>query len=175
MAKIKDDLIVRSGDLGYRITVTPSLLQEARPGSDIELYLYEAARENAIELYGMKSIDELDLFESLLSVSGVGPKSALAILGLSSANALRSAIARGETDTLTKVSGIGRKTAERIILELRNKIGDLGIEASSGGSDEIAALMSLGYSAVQARDALTRVDASVTDSSERIKQALKNI
>lgn len=174
MAKLKDDLIIRSGDLGYRVTVTPSLLQEARPGSDIELYIYEAARENAIELYGMKSLDELDLFESLLGVSGVGPKSALAILGLSSANDLRSAIASGQADTLTKVSGIGQKTAERIILELKSKVGSVS-GLSGQGSDEIAALMSLGYSAVQARDALTRVDASVTDSSERIKQALKNI
>ncbi len=177
IAKLKDDLIIRSGDLGYRVTVTPLVLAEAKPGSEIELYLHEAARENAIEHYGVKTLDELDLYESLLSVSGVGPKSALAFLSLSSASALRSAIARGEADTLTKVSGIGRKTAERVILELKNKVGDIGVSATEvgGGSDELQALVSLGYSAVQARDALSKVDSKIVDSSERIKAALKNI
>lgn len=176
MAKLKDDLIIRVGDLGYRITVTPIVLAEAKVGTDLELYLHEAARENSIEHYGVKTLDELDLFESLISVSGVGPKSGLAILGLAPTASLRSAIARGEADTLTKVSGIGRKTAERVILELRNKVGDITVSGESvGGSDELDALMALGYSAPQARDALARVDGSITDSGERIKQALKNI
>lgn len=176
IAKIKDDLIIESGDLGYRISVTPALLAEVKPGIEIELYLHEAARENSIEHYGMKTLDELDLFESLLSVSGVGPKSALAFLSLSSVASLRSAIAHGEADKLTQVSGIGRKTAERVILELKNKVGDISISDNEvGGSDEIAALIALGYSATQARDALAKVDASVVDSGERIRQALKNI
>jgi Holliday junction DNA helicase RuvA len=176
IAKIKDDLVVRTGELGYRITVTPAVLAEAQPGTDIELFLHEAARENAIEHYGMKSLDELDLFESLLSVSGVGPKSALAFLSLSSTPALRSAIARGDADMLTQVSGIGRKTAERVILELKNKVGDINVSGSEvGGSDEVQALIALGYPASQARDALSRVDASITDSGQRIKEALKHI
>ncbi len=176
IAKLKDDLIVRSGELGYRITVTPLLLSEAKPGGEIELYLHEAARENAIEHYGMKTLDELDLFESLLSVSGVGPKSALAFLSLSSVSSLRAAIARGDADMLTQVSGIGRKTAERVILELKNKVGDISVrENEVGGSEELQALMSLGYSATQARDALSRVDASISDSGARIKEALKHI
>ncbi|MCX6793199.1 MAG: Holliday junction branch migration protein RuvA [Candidatus Falkowbacteria bacterium] len=177
ISKLKDDLIIRVGDLGYRITVTPIVFAETKIDADIELYLHEAARENSIEHYGVKTLDELDLFESLISVSGVGPKSGLAILGLAPAAALRSAISRGEADTLTKVSGIGRKTAERVILELRNKMGSISEAGviSSGGSDELDALMALGYSAPQARDALAKVDATITDSGERIKQALKNI
>ncbi len=176
IGKIKDDLIIKVGDLGYRVTVTPVILTEAKNDTDIELFLYEAARENSIEHYGMKTLEDLDLFAALLSVSGVGPKSALAILGLAPATTLRSAIAKGEVDSLTKVSGIGRKTAERIILELRSKVSDLGLDYSAtGGSDEVEALMALGYSAPQARDALAKVDSTITDSGERIKQALKNI
>jgi Holliday junction DNA helicase RuvA len=177
IAKLKDDLIIQVGDLGYRITVTPIVLAESKPGTEITLYLHEAARENSIEHYGVKTLDELDLFESLLSVSGVGPKSGLAIIGLSPVSSLRSAISSGQVDTLTKVSGIGRKTAERIILELRNKMGIINStgDVSSYGSDEVEALIALGYSAPQARDALSRVDATITDSMERIKQALKNI
>lgn len=176
IAKLKDDLVIRTGDLGYRITVTPLVLSEVKPGSEIELYLHEAARENSIEHYGVKTLDELDLFESLLSVSGVGPKSALAFLSLSSTASLRSAIAHGEADTLTQVSGIGRKTAERVILELKNKVGDISVTNNEvGGSDEIAALMALGYSANQSRDALSRVDGSISDSGQRVKEALKHI
>ncbi len=176
IAKVKDDLIIETGNIGYRISVSPLLLQEAIPGSEIELYLHETARENAIELYGFKNLDELDLFESLLSVCGVGPKSALALLGLSTSASIRQAISRGEADTLTKVSGVGRKTAERIILELRSKIGVLpSVEGGHTGVDDVDALVSLGYSATQARDALNKVDGSITDSSERVRQALKNI
>ena len=176
IAKLKDDLVIRTGDVGYRITVTPMVLAEAKINTDIELYLHEAARENSIEHYGVKTLDELDLFESLLSVSGVGPKSALAILGLSSTASLRSAIARGEVDTLTQVSGVGRKTAERVILELKSKVGDINVTGGEvGGSDEIQALITLGYSATQARDALAKVDSSISDSGERVKAALKNI
>ncbi len=176
IAKLKDDLVIKIGDLGYRITVTPIVLAESQINTDIELYLHEAARENSIEHYGVKTLDELDLFESLLSVSGVGPKSALAILGVASTAGLRSAIAHGEVDTLTQVSGVGRKTAERVILELKSKVGDISIVGGEvGGSDEIQALVSLGYSAAQARDALSKVDSAITDSGERVKQALKNI
>jgi len=176
IAKVKDDLVIKTGDLGYRISVSPLIFAETMVGSEIQLFLHEQARENAIELYGFKNLDELDLFESLLSVSGVGPKSALAILGLSSAAAVRQAISRGEADTLTKVSGVGRKTAERIILDLRNKVGSLAVDNEvSGGSDEVNALMALGYSAMQAREALAKVDGKITDSGERVKAALKNI
>lgn len=176
ISKLKDDLIIRVGDLGYRVTVTPIVLAEAKVNTEVEFYLHEAARENSIEHYGVKTLDELDLFEALLSVSGVGPKSGLAIIGLAPVKTLRQAIASGEVDTLTKVSGIGRKTAERIILELRSKVGDISVSGEVvGGSDEVEALMALGYGAPQARDALSRVDATITDSTERIKQALKNI
>ncbi len=175
LAKTEDYLIVDVHDIGYQVFVTSAQRLEAVTSQPIEVYLYQVVREDASDLYGFKKLEELQLFEKLLSVSGVGPKSALAIIGLAPADAIRQAIERGEVDVLTKVSGIGRKTAERIVLELRGKLPeDLGA-ADSGLAAEIEALVSLGYSATQARDALRSVDPSITDSGERIKAALKHI
>ena len=121
------------------------------------------------------------MFELLLSISGIGPKSALGVLAISSVEDIKESISRGDSALLTKVSGIGRKTAERVVLELREKIGhikDSGLEDGQGGlvsGDEIDALMALGYSMPQSRDALRNVDPKTKDSGERIKEALKNL
>jgi len=174
LLKTEDYLIVDVHDIGYRVFVTKACLLETIKGETIELFLYQHVREDASDLYGFKVATELGLFEKLLSVSGVGPKSALAIIGLAPAEAILEAIARGDDGMLTKVSGIGGKTAQRIILELRGKLDHLA-DGGGGRSDEIEALVSLGYSAAQAREALNRVDTTITDSGERIKAALKQI
>ncbi len=175
LAKTDDHLIIDVHDLGYRVGVTKAYLLEAKKGETIELFLYQHIREDASDLYGFKTLEELELFEKLISVSGVGPKSASAIIGLAPASALRQAIAAGDESMLTKVSGIGGRTAQRVILELRGKMGELDLSAGGGRADEIEALVSLGYSGQQAREALQKVDAEITDSGERIKQALKFI
>lgn len=172
LAKSGDYLIVETHDLGYRIFVTKGLLNESHPGQKIELFLYQHIREDASDLYGFKKQEELELFQLLLSVSGVGPKSASAIIDLAPVEALQQAIASGDDAMLTKVSGIGGKTAQRVILELRGKLSHIESSASGRG-EEIEALVSLGYSTVQAREALQKVDASINDSGERIRQALK--
>jgi Holliday junction DNA helicase RuvA len=174
LIKSMDNLLVDVHDLGYRVYVTKTCLSDTKKNEAIELFLYQHIREDSSDLFGFKTSDELELFEKLISVSGVGPKSGLAILSLAPADSIRQAIAQGDDGMLTKVSGIGGKTAQRIILELRGKLDHLGSEGSERG-EEIEALISLGYSSNQAREALNRIDNSITDSAERIRQALKNI
>jgi Holliday junction DNA helicase RuvA len=150
-------------------------------GQEIEVYTHQHVREDALDLYGFRSLEEMEFFELLLSVSGIGPKSALGVLAVASIDDIKESIVRGDSELLTKVSGIGRKTAERVVLELKEKIGRLtsiigekGDVISSNG-DEIDALMVLGYSMQQARDALRKVGSEIKDSGERIREALKKI
>lgn len=174
LVKSMDYLLVDVHDLGYRVYVTKTCLSETKKNESIELFLYQHIREDSSDLFGFTTSDELELFEKLISVSGVGPRSGVAILSLAPADSIRQAIAQGDDGMLTKVSGIGGKTAQRIILELRGKLDHLGNEGSDR-SEEIEALVSLGYSSNQAREALNRIDNSITDSAERIRHALKNI
>ncbi len=173
-------LIVEVNNIGYKVFVNQNLLNQIKVGNQIELYTHQYVREDFLDLYGFISQDELEMFELLLSVSGVGPKSALGVLSVASINDLKRTIAAGDPSLLVKVSGIGKKTAERIVLELREKVDSFvdrkkmsNTYNTVASSDEIDALMALGYSLSQAREALSRVDPSVKDSGERIKQALR--
>jgi len=174
-------VITEVNNIGYQVFVTPLLYAELAAGQTAEFYTHQYVREDALNLYGFKSIAELGLFELLLAISGIGPRSALAVLSIASASDIKESIARGDPALLTKVSGIGRKTAERVVLELREKIGKLGFgdgrpgAGHLGSSDEIDALMALGYSLAQAREALNGVDGKIKDSGERIRQALKRL
>jgi Holliday junction DNA helicase RuvA len=147
----------------------------SREGSEIMLWTHLAVRETALDLYGFKHREELSLFELLVSVSGIGPKSALAILSMASVETLRSAIASGDTSYLTKVSGIGRKTAQKIVLELKEKVGDAGDVDLRGAADAVEVLRSLGYSQQESRDAIQQVDPEISSTGERVKSALKII
>lgn len=170
-------------DIGYKVFANSSVMSEVIEGQVSELYIHQHIREDAMDLYGFRDLGELEMFELLLSISGVGPKSAMGVLAVGRAGDVRESIARGDSSLLTKVSGIGKKTAERIVLELREKVGKMVMSAQlnvdggliSANSDEIDALMALGYSAQQARDALNRVDLAITDSRTRIKEALKGL
>jgi holliday junction DNA helicase RuvA len=171
-------IILNVGGVGYKVFVTPDTLSACLEQKEISLKVYTAVRENAIDLYGFLSAEEKSFFELLLDVSGVGPKSALSILGLASTDALKRAIASGDLNYLNKVSGIGRKTAEKIIVELRDKLkiykseeGQLGLDRDE--NDIIEALKSLGYTQNQARDALKKVPSSIEGTNARIKEALK--
>lgn len=180
--KHKNYLIIEVANVGYQVFVNQSLFAEFTAGQAVELYTHQYIKEDALDLYGFKNLEELEMFELLLSISGVGPKSALGILSVASTEELKVTIARGDSSILTKVSGVGRKTAERIVLELRDKVASIGTgEMIVGGgtaaglaqADEIDALMALGYSLQQARDALREVDPALSNSSERIRAALK--
>jgi len=176
LVKREHYIIVVVNGLGYKIFVAPKLIQELSVQAD--LYLYQQVKEDGTALFGFKTVSELEFFELLLTISGIGPKSALGILSLAKIDEIKEAIALGNADLLTTVSGIGRKTAERLVMELKNKVSHL-VSGDSLGADargeELEALVSLGYSLSQAREALNKIDASITDSGERIREALKNI
>jgi Holliday junction DNA helicase RuvA len=173
-------IIVETNNVGYQVFVNPVMFADLDMGQEIEIYTHQYVREDALDLYGFKSLEDLEMFELLLSISGIGPKSALGVLSIASVGDIKDSISRGDSALLTKVSGIGRKTAERVVLELREKIGGLGLgtgnlESGSVSGDEIDALMALGYSMQQARDALRSVNPEIKDSGERIKSALKKL
>lgn len=168
--------ILSTGGVGYKIASTREALAELKAGERAALWTHLAVRENSLDLYGFRSEDELHFFELLLTVSSVGPKSALAILDLAPVETLRSAIALGNAQYLTKVSGVGRKTAEKIVLELREKVGaGAGVvdAALQGDEDALEAMRALGYTLHEARDALRKVPHEVHGGSERLRAALK--
>ena len=168
--------IISAGSVGYKVFATRELLLTLKQDAEASVWTHLAVRESILDLYGFVSEEELRLFELLLTVSGIGPKSALAILDIASVETLRSAIAAGNASYLTKVSGIGKKTAEKIVLELRDKVGASqgGSEASLRGDEEaLEAMRALGYSQGEARDALRKVPQEIERSSERLREALR--
>lgn len=188
--KTEKFLIVETNGVGYKINVSPDVLSKTktRPNGrglsvgretdgEIMLWVHTHVREDVLDLYGFLNLEELEFFEMLLNVSGIGPRSALAILGIASIETLRKAIGTGDTSYLTKISGIGRKTAEKIVIELRDKVADKNMSEKGGSSlrdelDALEALKSLGYSQNEAREALKKVSAD-TDTNTKIREALK--
>ena len=169
-------VILSAGGVGYKVAATRETLARLKKGESAALWTHLAVREDILDLYGFSSEEELGLFQMLLTVSGIGPKSALAILDIASPETLRSAISAGKAEYLTKVSGIGKKTADKIILELRDKIGAgtaAHTAALKGDEEALEAMRSLGYSQAEAREALRKVPSAVEKSSERLRQALK--
>lgn len=158
--------------IGYRVGVTPGVLAMVKAGDTLFLYIHEVIREDAHDLYGFTSSADLQLFLRLLSVSGVGPKVANTLLSIGTADAVRQAIMQGDVDTLTSVPGVGKKTAQKIVLDLR---GQLAEEQTVTGTDAevLGALQSLGYSLADAREALKHVSADVQNVSDKLRAALK--
>ena len=180
--KETDYIILKVDNIGYQVFLSELMLSKLNIGDEIEIFTHQYVREDALDLYGFKTLDELNLFKLLISISGVGPKSALGIMSIANVGEICQSIEKGDVYLLTKVSGIGKKTAERIVLELREKISNTIKNFKSGNGEpasflgeEIDALVGLGYSLSQARDALRNVDPQIKDSGERIRQALKNL
>lgn len=169
-------VIIDVGGVGYKVFTTTDTALDAIPGSPIFLWTYLSVRENALDLFGFGSREILDVFELLIGISGIGPKTALGILNVATPEMLRQAVANDDTSYLTKVSGIGKKNAEKIVLELRDKLttttADFAPNLKSEG-DVLAVLVSLGYSEREARDAAKKVSKDIVGTSERVKQALK--
>ncbi len=173
-----DHVLVEIGGIGYRVAVASALLARLRPGSDAHLYIHHLVREDQQALFGFGSAEELAFFELLLTVTGVGPRLALAITAAHPVTRLQMAIVTDDVDMLTSVSGVGRKTAQRIILELKEKIHAAGIAAGAAGpadSDVVAALESLGYSTTEARRAAGAVAGGDGGLDARIKAALQEL
>jgi len=172
--KTEKFLIVETGGVGYKISVSPdTFLKINKSGENIFLWIHTHVREDSLDLYGFLEREELGFFEMLINVSGIGPKGALGILGIASIETLKKAISTSDTAYLTKVSGIGRKTAEKIIIELRDKMGEEKIGTSLQGElDALEALVSLGYSQSEAREAIKKIPQE-SDTNTKIKAALK--
>ena len=171
-------LIVDVSGVGYKLYITTDNITSSGLGDHASFWVHTAVRENSIDLYGFKNINEMSFFELLLDVSGIGPRSALSILTIAPIDTLKRAIAMGDTGYLNKVSGIGKKTAEKIIIELRDKLQIYKNDDDTPGllrdeSDIIEALKSLGYSQNEARDALKKVTPDTIGMNARIKEALK--
>lgn len=174
----KDSLVVNAGNIGLRVYVPAATRDTASAGKLVDLFTHLHIRENEWTLYGFAAQDELELFELLLGVSGIGARTALAVLSAATPDQLRAAIAHEQTDVLTRVPGIGAKTAKSIIFHLKDKVGIVtrGAEIaylSDADTEVIAALTGLGYSVVEAQTALASLprDAS-QDVEERIRLAL---
>ena len=173
-------LAVEAGGIGFKIFVSGQTVRRAGAiGADVKFFTHFHIREDAMELYGFLSGQELSFFELLISVSGVGPKSALSIIDIADLEELSAAIQEGRPDLLTKASGIGRKTAERIIVELRNKVNSARagavVEKMETDADLIEALSNLGYRREEARAALAKVPKEVAGVEGRLRAALNEL
>lgn len=171
-------VVVEVGGAGLKVSVNDRFLSRLpAAGGEVFLYSHLHVREDALELYGFASPEELNLFELLNSVAGVGPKSALAILNLAEYKNIAAAIKENRPDVLTRASGIGRKTAERIVLELRNRVAaelsQAALSKMETDADLAETLVGLGYRRDDARAALQKVPAEAKDISARLKEALK--
>ncbi len=175
--KEKDFTVVVTGDIGYKVFVVERDLFKLQIGDVAEFFTYHYIREDDMRLYGFTSRRDQEMFELLFSVTGIGPKSAMGILNAATTDSIAAAIGQSDTSLLTKVSGVGKRTAERVILELAGKVEQFGVEVKSteGLSDAIEGLMSLGYSRGQALEALKNVPENITDPAEKIRQALKSL
>jgi Holliday junction DNA helicase RuvA len=173
-----DYALIDVGGLGYRIVAGPSLLARLRPGSQASVFTHHLVREDQQALFGFASLDELGFFEQLMTVTQVGPRLALAIISAHPVTKLQLAIINDDVDVFTSVSGVGRKTAQRIILELKEKVHAAGLAAGGGGatdSDVVAALESLGYTSAEARKAAGAVAGTDGALDARIKEALQEL
>lgn len=172
-----DGVLLDVGGVGYRLAVLPTLLAETKVGKTTTLVTYLHVRENDLALYGFAEKAELTLFHLLLAVPGVGPKSAMAILSIAPVEVLVRAISSGEAALLTKVSGVGRKTAERIVVELKTRLErehpSLLGQGGTPHADVIEALVALGYSLNQAREAVRNLPKDTQSVEGGVKAALQ--
>lgn len=180
-----DALVIEVGGIGYRVFAAPAILATAVPGGKLKLHTYHLVREDQQALYGFRNAEELGFFNLLLTVTGVGPKVALAIVGSRATADLQLAIMTGDQAVLVAIPGIGKKLAERVIFELKEKVAAAGVAAANsvGGlgaaeSEVVAALQALGYSLGEARDAsrLALADTTIGGTLEdRVKAALRTL
>jgi Holliday junction DNA helicase RuvA len=170
-------VVVETGGVGMKLFASKQTVEALPPiGTEVKFFCHLHVREDALDLFGFTSPEELEFFEMLISVSGVGPKSALSILDIAQLDELSAAIKEGRPDLLTRAAGIGRKTAERVIIELRTKVSSSKsgavVEKMQTDSDLVEALMSLGYHRDQARAALAKVAETVVGTEDRLRAAL---
>jgi Holliday junction DNA helicase RuvA len=181
-----DSLVLEVGGLGYRVFAAPAVLATVEPGKRLKLHTHHIVREDLQALYGFRTADELGFFGLLLTVAGVGPKVALGIVGSRPVADLQLAILAGDEAALTSISGVGKRLAGRIILELREKVVAAGAAAVADGprgthgpteGEVVAALQALGYTLAEAREAARAASAAQPSATleDRVKAALRAI
>ena len=166
--------LLEVGGVGYRLRPSVALLMSLHVAEDAFVYIHDHVREDAHDLFAFSSHEELELFEKLLSISGVGPKVALTLLSIGSVEQVRRAILAGDIPTLTSVPGVGGKTAQKIILELKGQLVEEPTEMV-GDREVLEVLMALGYSSSRARQVVQVLDPTLTDTSDRVREALKHL
>lgn len=179
--KIGEIVVLEAGGVGYGVLMTAEDYGALKIGDKQKLYVYEHIRESAHDLYGFCTLDTKLLFEQLLSANGVGPKMALSILSVGTNSEVRIAIANGDTKLIQTANGVGKRVAERVVIELKDKVGvvspdgsitDILSSTTLPKDEAFEALLALGFSAQDATTALSKVDAKLP-TEERVKQALK--
>ena len=172
-----NSLVVDVSGVGYKVLVNTETAIEVTLSSPVFLWTHLVVRETSLELFGFLDKENLDTFELLITISGIGPRTALNILNVATPAMLRQAVSSADTTYLTRVSGIGKKNAEKIVLELKDKLKvaseDMMDTRSEG--DAMEALVSLGYSERDSRTALKKVPKNIEGAAERVKHALKNL
>ena len=179
-------VIETNSGIGFSMMIPANCpLYKHYEGEEVKAYTYMAVREDDISLYGFSSTDELELYTKLISVSGVGAKVGIAIMSIMPVDQLKHAIASGDAKTIATANGVGKKTAERVIIDLKDKVGDADISGSgiaavtatitSERSEAVSALMSLGYSKTEADQAVGAVKDENLTAEQYIKLALKNM
>ena len=178
MFKGERHIILSIGGIGYKIFAATQTLKNLNQDDTVKLWTHLHVKEDALELYGFLHRAELEFFDLLISISGIGPKSALGVLSVAPVDTLKRAISSGDTSYLTKVSGIGGKTAGKIVLELKDKLG-FGVASLVGeelqdDADIMEALISLGYAQKDARDMIQKIPKDIKGREKRLKEALKS-
>jgi Holliday junction DNA helicase RuvA len=179
--KLLDVVVLDIRGIGYGVYMTLDDQGHVNTGQNAKLYIYEHIREQSHDLFGFLSLDTKSLFEQLLGVNGVGPKMALNVLSIGSSGEVRQAIASGDTKSIQRANGVGKRVAERIVVDLKDKVGLIGVDLQTTGllqgsnmpiqDEAIEALIALGYSLADASVALQKI-ATDLPTEERIKQAL---
>lgn len=180
-----DYIVIDNNDIGYYISTSLSTLNKVSEGEKVTIQIYMHVREDIVALYGFLTQDEIELFKKLITVNGVGPKAGLSVLSTYEANTVKEIILKDDTTRMSKVPGIGKKTASKIILELKDKVGTLeGLvveeeisisKIDSEASDVLNALTALGFNYNEAKSILEKIDFTGKTENEIIKEALKNI
>lgn len=171
-------VILMVSGVGYQVNVSTYTLGKVAGQEQVLFHIHTHVREDMLALYGFLNEEDLTMFELLISISGIGPRVALSILSIADVRTIRTAIVNKDPSILTRVSGVGKRTAERVIIELQNKVDAVGAEdqeSALSGQDAIEALTSLGYSVSEAREALKLVPSDIKDVSTRVRQALRNL
>ncbi len=171
--KGKDYAVVETGGVGYCVFMSVPELDRIKVGESVKLWTHEYLRDDAREIYGFPDQPSLAMFDKLLAVSGVGPRMALNVLALGSVKEIERSIDAGDVDLLSRVPRVGKKTAQKIVLELKGKLVEP--EAAPAEDEVVAALVKLGYARDQARDALSKVPARETDVKARLRAALREL